>query len=185
MQKGYSKEKRFNNLILISGLATFSYLIILSQIYFKERTCFADMSFILFNIIKDQSLAIQVNRFGSAITQIFPLAGVWFGLSLETIMRLYSSSFIIWYFSVFLICYFIFQKQKHALLMLLFAILMVTDTFYWITNEQLQGIAFCILMFAYIEWQIEKLNSSFLFYPILILGIFTAAFFHPLVVVGF
>lgn len=185
MQKGNSKEKRFNNLILISGLATFSYLIILSQIYFKERTCFADMSFILFNIIKDQSLAIQVNRFGSAITQIFPLAGVWFGLSLETIMRLYSSSFIIWYFSVFLICYFVFQKQKHALLMLLFAILMVTDTFYWITNEQLQGIAFCILMFSYIEWQIEKLNSSFLFYPILILGIFTAAFFHPLVVVGF
>lgn len=185
MQKEISQEKIFNRLVIISGISVFSYLLILSQIYFKERTCFADMSFILFNIIKDQSLSVQVHRFGSAITQIFPLAGVWFGFSLEVIMRLYSASFIIWYFAVFLICVFVFRKPKHGLLMLLFATLMVSDTFYWVTNEQLQGIAFCILFFAFIEMNFEKKISWLLFYPILIAGIYTAAFFHPLVIVAF
>lgn len=185
MQKEISQEKIFNRIIIISGIITFTYLLILSQIFFKERTCFVDMSFILFNIIKDQSLAIQVYRFGSVVTQIFPLAGVWLGFSLETIMRLYSASFIIWYFVVFLICVFVFRKPKHGLLMLLFATLMVSDTFYWITNEQLQGIAFCILLFAFIEWNFEKNRSPFLFYPFLLAGICIAAFFHPLVIAGF
>ncbi len=185
MQKEISQETVFNRLVIISGLCAFTYLLILTQIFFKERTCFADMSFILFNIIKDQSLAIQVNRFGSAVTQVFPLAGVWLGCSLETIMRLYSASFILWYFVVFLICVFVFRKPKYGLLILFFATLMVSDTFYWTTNEQLQGIAFCILLFAFLDWGREKQISLLLFYPILFAGIFTAAFFHPLVLIGF
>ena len=185
MLKNKTSEEIFNRVVIVAGIISFAYLLILTQIFFKERTCFADMSFVLFYIIKDHSLCIQVNRFGSAVTQIFPLAGVWFGFSLEAIMRLYSAAPIIWYTVVFLICVFVFKKPKHGLIMLLFSTLMVADSFYWITNEQLQGTAFIILLFAFVEWSEEKNVSRFIFFPILILGIFIAAFFHPLVIVGF
>jgi hypothetical protein len=185
MLKQKCHEEIFPRIVIIVGIISFTYLLLLTQIFFMERTCFADMSFILFYIVKDLSLSIQVNRFGSAVTQIFPLVGVWFNLSLETIMRLYSAAPIIWYSLVFLICVFVFRKPKHGLMMLLFAILMVADSFYWITNEQLQGTAFIILLFAFIEWSEERKISRYIFYPFLLLGILTAAFFHPLVIAGF
>ncbi len=175
----------FNRLVIISGTAVFTYMLFLSQLFFMERTCFVDMSFILFNMLRDHTLEIQVYRFGSAVTQIFPLVVTWLHFSIESIARIYSASFVICYFSIFLICAFVFKKYSHALLMLLFSTLMVADTFYWLTNELLQGVGFCILFFAFIEWEQERKWNRILYYSIIILSAFTAAFFHPLVMVAY
>ncbi len=183
MNDSFDQQKK--KIILVAGIITFTYLLILSQIFFMERTCFVDMSFILFQIAREHTLQIQVNRFGSAVTQIFPLTGVWLGLSLEAIARLYSASFVIWYFTVFLICAVVLKKYSHALMVLLFATLMVADTFYWLTNELLQGMAFCILFFAFIEWLQEGNKNKYFLYASIVTGSFVAAFFHPLVVIAF
>ncbi|MEI7801585.1 MAG: hypothetical protein WCI97_02950 [Bacteroidota bacterium] len=185
MQQQNLSAKFFNRLVLISGIVVFTYFLFLSQLFFKERTCFVDMSFILFNICKDHTLQIQVNRFGSAVTQIFPLVATWLHFSLENIARIYSASFVIWYFLVFLICALVFKKYSHALLMLLFATLMVADTFYWLTNELLQGVAFSILFFAFVDWAEERNINRLLFYSAIVFSTCTAAFFHPLVMVAF
>lgn len=127
------------------GSITYIILAILAVILYIERTAFLDISFHLFYILKDGNFAIQNNRFGAFMTQLFPLIGSKIGLPLDVIMKLYSVGFVLYYFSIFLIITKFLKVQKFGIVLLLFSTLMVADTFYWIQSELPQGIAFMIL----------------------------------------
>ncbi|MFI5196881.1 MAG: hypothetical protein ACHQD8_07305, partial [Chitinophagales bacterium] len=75
------------------SLAAMGVLFVLGAIFYKERVLFADASFILFAIINDNHFAIQVERYGSFITQLFPYLGQKLHLPLNTLMFLYGISF--------------------------------------------------------------------------------------------
>ena len=79
--------------ILLLGCAYFILSIGLSIQFAEERIAFGDAAYQLFSILRTKDFAIQVMRFGACCTQIFPLAGSWLHLDLESIMYLYSISF--------------------------------------------------------------------------------------------
>jgi hypothetical protein len=54
--------------LLILGTITYAIMTIMAVILFEERIAFLDGAFILFSILSEGELAIQVYRFGAAVT---------------------------------------------------------------------------------------------------------------------
>ena len=179
-----------NKKILIIGSIVYFLLALLSLYYYLERTVFLDISYHLFFIIKDGFYAIQNMRFGAFVTQTFPLLGTKLGLDLESIMKLYSVGFEIYYFLIFALCILWTKSYRFALVMLLFSVLMVTDTFYWIQSEFPQGLAILVLLFSYLYFISTKKNdlngeTSYAQYFIGFLFVISLVFFHPLMLIPF
>lgn len=176
-------KNQTNNHLFKIGTTAYIILGVLAYIFYLERTVFVDISFHLFYIIKDGGFAIQNNRFGAMLTQIFPLIGSKIGLSLSSLMKLYSVGFVLYYLTVFIIITRVLKLARFGLLMLLFSTLMVTDTFYWIQSELPQGIAFLILYFAVLfsVHNNQKIRNWILI-PVLATMVVTIVFFNPLLV---
>jgi hypothetical protein len=165
---------------LLLGSVAYAVQLILSIIYFKQRTVIFDMSFQLFSILKDNSFAIQVNRFGAFLTQIFPLFARRAGFSLHGIAIIYSAAFVLYYFLIFLFILQILKNTRVALALLLFNTLTTTHSFFWIQSELLQGVAFALLFIALVENQLLSGNVSLLFLALSPVFLITIAFFYPL-----
>ncbi|HMN32871.1 MAG TPA: hypothetical protein PKA54_05820 [Chitinophagaceae bacterium] len=172
--------------IFFIGSITFIALTILSIIFYKERTCFIDIAFHLFYILKDNDFAIQNYRFGAFFTQLFPLLGAWFGASLKSITMTYSMSFVLLPFFTFLSILFWIKNNRIALSYLLFSIIMTTHTFYWIQSELPQAMAFFFIYLALLDNQLnnQKTNQK-IYYTLSIFLITTIAFTHPLMLIPF
>ncbi|MEM6396641.1 MAG: hypothetical protein AAF741_09855 [Bacteroidota bacterium] len=159
---------------------------ILALVFFLERTAFVDLSFHLFEIFRTGEPAIQNYRFVSILTQVFPWLGSKLGMDLGTILKLYSLSFVLLYYSVFAFCVLVLKRWRFGLLMLLMSTLMVTDTFYWVQSEFPQGLAVMVAYFALLCHSFGKKSSTlFMLVPALGIMIATVAFAHPLIVFPF
>ena len=161
------------------GFLAYVALIILSIIFFKERTIFTDIAFHLFDIITKGTVTIQTHRFGAVFTQLFPLVASKLNLPLVGVMMTYSTGFIIYYTICYVICGFVFKNYKLGLALLLFNILFVSDTFFWMQSELPQGVAFTICLFAFMSSKrvndLGAFGLAFSFFSIM-----TAVFFHSL-----
>ncbi|MFL5730167.1 MAG: hypothetical protein ACJ75J_11835 [Cytophagaceae bacterium] len=172
----FSRKKIF----LIGGLCYLS-LGILAAIFYKERTIMFDMSLHTFYILKTSDFAIQCQRFGAAVTQVFPLLASKMNLPLPQVLLLYSLAFVIWHFIVFMLCLFFCNSRPMAIVTTLFSVLITAKTFYWIQSELIQAICFLIFFFAYLLKKRELKNFSI---PEIILTIgllIIAIYFHPLI----
>lgn len=91
---------------------------------------------------------------------------------------------MVYYGAIYAICAKVLKQNQWALVMLLFSVGMVTDTFYWIQSEFPQGIAFTILFFA--AWNNYKTPQlSGIALAVFFLMLLTVAFFHPLLLIVF
>src|SRR6185436_11625598 len=102
----------------------------------------------IFRIINLGELQPQEYRFGSFITQIFPLLGSKLHLPLSWIVVLYSASFNLFYLAVAAILVLKIKEYALAILMSFYYVLFVSDSYFWISNEVHQGIAWMFLFFG-------------------------------------
>ena len=167
------------NLFLLGSL-TYFVLGCMAWYFYKERTAFTDLSFHLFEIIRTGKLAIQNFRFGAFFTQAFPLLASKAGLPLAQVAILYSLSFIILPFLLFVIVLKGLKQEKMALLLLLFSTLMVTHTFYWTQSELPQGMAFTVLYFALFSKSLENETVPNYYFGWALPLLFLVVFVHPL-----
>jgi len=175
-----TKEK-----IGIIGILGYFFLGIMAFVFYKERVIIFDMAFHTFEIVRTKSLAIQSERFGAMFTQIFPLIAVKLNLPLSQVMILYSLSFVIFPLLAFILSLYIFKSKEIAISILLFSILIVTHTFYWIQSELIQGTIFMLLFWAFVLK--KKSIDNFKFFDYILLGgmVITIVFYHPLVIFAF
>src|SRR4051794_37162116 len=61
--------------------------------YYKERMLFIDAPHVFFRVVNDGRFHIEEHRYGSFITQLFPLIGAKLHLPLRPLLILYSASF--------------------------------------------------------------------------------------------
>lgn len=173
--------------VFFVGSITFILLLILSIVYFQERTVFIDIAYHLFYILKDDAIAIQNSRFGAFITQIFPLWGSRAGLSLKGVAILYSMSFIMVPFLGFLYLLFGLKNQRIALAYLVYILLMLTHTFYWTQSELPQAMFYFFLLIGIWDNYLKKSpsNINIGFWIISILLTITVCITHPLTIFPF
>lgn len=177
----YKEQSRLRQASYVS-VAAMALLLIGAFVYYKERVLFLDASYVMFRIITEGQLAIQENRFGSFITQIVPLIGRELHLPVKAIMIVYSASFNIFYLGVISLLVFRFRQYTLAVLMSLYYVLYVTDTYFWSNNEVHQGIAWMFLMIGTSTYAVQqKWNTAIRYLLFIILG-FLAISSHMLVV---
>lgn len=128
-------------------------MVLLASIFwYQERMLFIDPAFILFEIINSKSFIISEHRYAAMTTQIVPLTGVWLGLSLNTLLLLYSMSFNLFYL---IVAYWVIIKWKDltmGILLVSFHMLHLSDGFFWPNNEVYQGVTWGILAIAYYRY---------------------------------
>jgi hypothetical protein len=161
------------------GIAAYIVMLVLSVLFYKERTIFLDAAFNLFNIIKDNGFCIQHYRFGDVFSQLLPVLATKAGLGINTIFECYSVGYIVYYFTTYFICGSILKRYDLALVILLMNILFVSDTFYWMLSQLPQAIALLMVIFAIIEGR--QRNMSPALWIMVFLAMLTVIFFHPLV----
>lgn len=176
-------EKIEQKSLFYFGLITFIGLFVLALVYFKERCIFLDSSFYLFYLIKDADFTITHHRFGSIISQLIPFICLKLNSSLEIILKFYSVGFILINFLLFAIIYKYLKSKKFALALMLFNILMVTDTFYWMVSEFPLGISLSILFFAIIT-SYKSIDIK-LFYAVCCILLVAIVFIYPLIIFPF
>jgi len=146
-----------------------SYRIALSVIFiltigaaltYRERMFFIDPAWVTFNIINTKSFSISEHRYGAFITQLFPLAGTYMGLSLKTILMLYALSFYLFYTTVALLTGTVFKQPWLSILLALYLTLFVSDVYYWPNNEVHQGIAWMCLFLGYYLYLNRKVSRK-------------------------
>jgi hypothetical protein len=167
---------------LLTGIPVFLGLLVLSVLHYKERTVILDMAYHLFHILKDGTFAIQINRFGAALTQIFPVVASKAGLSLQAVALWYSVAFVLFYFLCFLIILLGLRNTRMAVVLLLFHTVMVTHSFYWIQCELIQGVSFSLVYLALVENELRRPKTSFLFQALSPAFLVTIVFFYPLLI---
>lgn len=165
------------------GLGAMLVLLILSAVFYKERTLFADIAYQTFLMIQEGGLQVQVFRFGSAIVHILPYLAIKAELGLPVILMLYSISFTLLYLGLYLLIVNWLKNDYLGLVLVFLFTLTVYDGFYWATSEFQQGLAFSVFFFAFLL-KYPKLESwkeqlfVFLMVP-------TLVFYHPLMFVPF
>ena len=172
-----------NKSILVLGLLAFALLLLLSIIYYKERIIFLDPAFQLSYMIRDGGFAIQVNRFAAVISKIFPYIAIKLAMPLRSIVLIYSMSFVIYNFILFIIIIKWLKNSVWALFLLLYNILMISHSFYWPAIELNQGIAIMILYFALLDKR-SSIGDTFS-YILIALLVPSVVFSHPLVIIAF
>ncbi len=165
------------------GLAASMVLLVLSALFYKERTLFADIAYQTFLMIQEGGLQVQVYRFGSAIVHILPYLAIQVHWPLEVILMLYSISFTLLYLGLYLLITRWLKNDLLGLVLVFLFTLTVLDGFYWATSEFQQGLAFTIFFFAFFL-RYPELNrlwqKAFVFVMIP-----TLVFYHPLIFVPF
>lgn len=177
-------ETKFKNPhIKTLGYFTLFGLILLSIVFYKERTIFTDAAFQAFHIIKKGGFKVFHGRFGNILVELLPLLAIKLKLSLKTVLILYSISYPL----LFLIIYHIivkYLKNEYMGMVLVFTFtLIVYDSFYFIQSEFYQGLAVLILYFSII-YRYPKLTEWWVMALVLIL-IVPLAFYHPLMMPSF
>lgn len=131
------------------GFAAFGLLLCWAIYLAKLKMGFTDPAFHSFEILQREGLAIQVNRFGAAVTEFFPLMAYKLGFSLKSILTIYSASFML----LHLLAYTWLWRRRGvaaAWLLLLSYLLFSTDLFYWTISEHQQAMIYLVLWAAWL-----------------------------------
>jgi hypothetical protein len=163
------------------GFLGYAVLFIFSFVFYKERTIFVDIAFHLFHIIRKNDFAIQVYRYGAVVTQIFPLAARRMSLSLNSIMLVYSVGVMLYYIACYTITGAVLKNYKIAVVMLCSQFLFMSRSFYWMQAELQQGLAFMLVVYAWLGNQHlsrpKPVSLVVAFALVVVLN-----FFHPLLI---
>ena len=159
-------------------------LLIGSLIYYKERMLFSDAPHVLFKIINENKLQIAENRYGSFITQLFPLIGARMHLSLSALTLLYSASFNLFFLGTSALLTFKYKRYDLTLLLTFYLTLFVSDTYFWTNNEVHQGITWLMIAFAVSNYMKQKERPKIVVAAVFILLAALAIWTHPLVMLA-
>jgi hypothetical protein len=154
-------------------------------VFATERILFCDASYILTQIINNNALQIQEHRYGSFITQIFPLLASKWHFPIGAVVMLYSVSFNLFYLSVVCVLVFVFKNMRLALLMAFYFTLITSDAYYWTNNEVHQAITWLFLLLGVMLSYKNKPYNFYLHSVIVVVLAFLSLFTHPLVVLIF
>ncbi len=168
----------------IIGICCQFVLLLGSLLYYKERMLFSDAPHVLFRIVNEHKLQIAENRYGSFITQLFPLIGSSLHLSIRSLMILYSASFNLFFLATSILLTFKYKRYDLVVILTLYLTLFVSDTYFWTNNEVHQGITWLMITIAVNQYMVDKLRPKIItvivFVALATLSIWT----HPLVMLA-
>ena len=165
------------------GYGSLGLLVILAAVFYRERSLFIDIAYQTFLMIKDGTVQVQVYRFGSAVVQVLPLLAIKLGLPLKVVLLFYSLSFTLLFLFFYWIIVRVLRNEYMGWILVFLFTLMVYDAFYWATSEYQQGLAFLLVVFAFVLKypNLDRWQQWVLLVPFTV----ALAYYHPLVFIIF
>ncbi len=165
------------------GYLVLGVLLVLSIVFYRERTLFVDIAFQTVKMITEPGWHIQVYRFGSGIVHALPLAAISMKMPLSVVLISYSISFTLLYLFLYHITVKWLKNEWLGIAIALLFTLNTYDGFYWATSELQQGLAVLIVFFAFLlKYDGSKTWWQWL---IIIMAIPTIGFYHPVMFIPF
>jgi len=125
---------------------------------------------------------VEAGRSAAVFPQTLALLAIKIGLPLKTILMIYSASFILLYYIIYLIITHLFRLSRLALAVPLLLLLGVKYSFFWISTETHQALVYTIFFYAFLTWSLGFRNN-FIFSTIRVVvatGILWLCFYsHP------
>ncbi len=168
-----------NKALIIAGHIAFLVLLYFSYHFYIERILFFDNPFYLFKIIDFEKINIEADRYGAFISQIPVLLGLKAGLPLKYLMMIYSASFILLFYLIFIICVHLLKNLAAGLTVVFILILCLKQGFFHITQECHQGLVYSALLFGIVQFNFRK-NFQLLKYILGSLVIILCFYTHPI-----
>ena len=171
------------------GFAAFAVQLVWSVQFCKERIIFLDTACLLFELLKNNTFAIEHHRYTDAFTQVLPLTAAHLGKGIDTIILLYSMSFVLFHLVFYTLTGLVFKRYDLAIAILICNLLFVTDTFYYTPSSLPQGISFVLFYAAFLGWAHLHYGAT-LFRGLslvvsVLLPLVIIIFFHPMMVFVF
>lgn len=141
-------ERQANLTVQLAGLVFFGFLVVLSLVFYKERMLAFDSANYCLEIEQWEHFCLPHGRWSSVFTQFFPLLAVRSGASLKTFLLIYSASFPLLGYLLFLVCTLLFRNNRAGLFMMLAMSLGFRWMYYYAISELLTGMAFAVLLYA-------------------------------------
>lgn len=132
----------------IISLISLLLLTILSLVAYKERTMFVDSSFFMLNMLSKRTFFFTEFRLGAFITQIGVLGAGYLGMSIKSVLMIFSVSFYLFYLVAALLIGLRWKQPKFAILLCFYLILFISDGYFCTVGEIFQGVTWMFLFLA-------------------------------------
>lgn len=133
-------------------------------------------------MIEYGDFSIELSRWGSAPSQLLPLWAIKNGYSLDTVVKLYSVSFILLYY-LFFLCITVLLKNNNAGIALMLALCLgFRHAFYYASAELYQGMALAFVLWAILDREKEysTVLKKWMNVIVSLILIFIISFYHQL-----
>ena len=186
-------QDTFDKVLRWIGHLFFGVLLLMSLLYYQERLLHFDAANYTFQLLYFEDFYIGHGRWISAPTQLLPLLAIKLGASLRTVLVIYSASFILFYYLIYLLVVYGFRQAKVGLFLALALCLAMRYKFYGPVGEVILSIGSVAVLLGWL-WRGEVLSQlssrwnyvlSFLLMLVLILTGHPFAALSLLFVMGF
>ncbi len=139
----------------ILGHLMFAVLFLLAALFYLERTIFVDPCYAIFNLTYYHDFVVEAGRKAAVLPQWPALLAIAKGWPLKQVLFIYSLSFIVLYYLVYLVIAHVFRLGKLALAVPLVFMLGIKYSFFWISTETHQAVVYTILFYAFLTWSLR------------------------------
>jgi hypothetical protein len=181
-------KKRFfllenDQFLIITG---FILLAIFSIVFAKERIVNSDAAFYLFKLINFEHFNIEHGRYSAFISQLIISASIKAGIGIKWLIVIYSLSFVILFFLIFLLLQKILKNKAAGLTLLLLIIAGVSHINYRPVSESTQGLVYSLILFGILYLRKNRETTGLfknLLYSFFSLIIITLCYYsHPITI---
>ncbi len=168
-----------------SEMLFFIFLILFSLFFAKERIINSDAGFYFFKLVNFGHFNIEHGRYSAFISQLPVLAGIKLGLNLKSLLYIYSVSFIVLFWLVYILIRNGMKNKGAALALVMVIAVGATHSNYRPVSESTQGLVYALLLFAILFAQFENIREERRIILRIILSVITIVlsyFSHPLTI---
>ena len=143
----------YNNRLL--GQLMFLVLFVLALVFYLERTVFVDPCYAVFNILYYHDFVSEAGRYAAIYPQSLALLAISMDLPLKVVLAVYSVTFILLYYLIFLVISYGFKLDRIALAIPLILLMGIKYSFFWISTETHQALVYTIFLYAFLTWSMN------------------------------
>ena len=129
----------------------FGVLMVLSVLFYQERTLYADTACQLYDIICNGTITFTSERYSAAIPKIPALAVMYMGGGLKATLITYSLSMILLFYGMALAAIYRYKNVAAGLACALVLVLGIRGGFYHTVNENHMAAVICCLFWAWLN----------------------------------
>jgi hypothetical protein len=147
---------RVSRILLLSALAIFVVMAGMAWVLYKERMLNFDPVFFTFLMLQEEWFSPVLGRYGTILSQLLPFTLMKFGANLETILKVYSLSFVLLYITYLLIIAKGFKDRAGVIALCIALTLTFRQTFYYATAELYQAIGLSVVLWSLFRFTLDS-----------------------------